>query len=68
MAGKLLIGQDFAMRQEGGVQLPCSNNRLKYGDLVDGTVLPSKFGGKPTHVVHGKGGRLVVARHIYNDL
>ena len=51
------------MQQEGGVRLPRSDNRLEYGDSVDGTVFPSKFGGKPTHVVHGKGGCLVIARH-----
>ena len=51
------------MRQEGGVRLPRSDNRLKYGDSVDGTVVPLKFGGKLTHMVHGKGGHLVVARH-----
>ena len=55
MAGKSLIGQDFAMRQEGGVQLPHSDNRLEYGDLVNGTVFPLKFGGKPNHIVHGEG-------------
>ena len=61
MVGKLLIGQDFAAPQEGGVQLRRSDNRLEYSDSVDGTVFPSKFGGKPTHVVHGKGDHLVVA-------
>ena len=59
MAGNSLIGQDFATQQEGGVQLPHSNNQLKYGDSVNGTFFPSKFGGKPTQVVHGKGGHLV---------
>ena len=45
MAGKLLIGQDFAMRQEGGVQLPRSDNRLEYGDSVDGTAFPGSSEG-----------------------
>ena len=63
MVGKLLIGRDFAMQQEGGVRLPHSNNRLEYGDSVNGTVFPLQFGGKPTHVVHRKGGRLVIAQH-----
>ena len=63
MVGKLLIGRDFATRQEGGVRLPRSNNQLEYSDLVNGTVFPSTFGGKPTHVVHGKGGCLVIAQH-----
>ena len=45
MAGKLLIGQDFAVQQEGGVRLPRSDNRLKYGDLVDGTVFPQSSEG-----------------------
>ena len=64
MVEKSLIGRDFAVRQEGSVQLPRSNNQLEYGDSVDGTVFPSKFRGKPIHVVHGKGGCLVIARHM----
>ena len=64
MAGKLLIGQDFATRQEGGVRLPRSDNRLEYGDLVNGTAFPRSSEGNQLTQFTGKGGRLVVARHI----
>ena len=44
MAGKPLIGWDFAMGQEGGVQLSRSNypndTQLEYGDSVNGTAFP----------------------------
>ena len=53
MVGKSLIGQDFVMQQEDGVRL------LRYLTWVwwlsRWYCFPSKFGGKPTHVVHGKG-------------
>ena len=55
MAGKLLIGQEFAVQQEGSVQLSRSDAQLEYSDLVDGTAFPRSFGGKPTQVVNGKG-------------
>ena len=45
MAKKLLIGQDFATQQEGGVRLSCSDTRLEYGDLVDGTAFPQSLEG-----------------------
>ena len=45
MAGKLLIGQDFAARQEGGVRLSRSDTRPEYGDSVDGTAFPRSLEG-----------------------
>ena len=45
MVGKLLIAQDFAARQEGGVRLSHSDTQLEYGDLVDGTAFPQSSEG-----------------------
>ena len=45
MVGKLLIGQDFAMRQEGGVRLSHSDTQLEYDDSVDGTAFPRSLEG-----------------------
>ena len=45
MVGKLLIGGDFAVRQEGGVRLSHSDTRLEYGDSVDGTAFPQSSEG-----------------------
>ena len=33
--------------------------------MVTRAMAPSRLGGKPTQAVHGKGGRLAVARHIH---
>ena len=61
MVGKLLIGQDFAMQQEGGIQLSHSDTRLEYGDSVDGTAFPQSLEGNQLMQFTGKGGHLAVA-------